>query len=133
MASRLRSSAQPAGHHRFMVHLKRAYEKPEPADGVRYLVDRIWPRGIAKAALQIDGWLKDVAPSSSLRSWFRHDASKWDEFRRRYFSELDEKPDSWALLAEASKRGTVTLVYSAHDTEHNNAVALAEYLRKHQN
>lgn len=115
-----------------MFHLKRAYEKQAPEDGARYLVDRMWPRGVTKADLKVEAWLKDVAPSSALRRWFQHDPAKWDEFRRRYFQELDENPDSWAPLVEAVRHGVVTLVYSAHDTEHNNAIALAEYLRKHQ-
>ncbi|HEY7307706.1 MAG TPA: DUF488 family protein [Bryobacteraceae bacterium] len=111
-----------------MLKLKRAYEKPEAEDGARYLIDRLWPRGVAKASLKIEGWLKDVAPSDDLRRWFHHDPEKWSEFRRRYFAELDAKPDAWAPLVDASRNGPVTLVYSAHDAEHNNAAALAEYL-----
>ena len=115
-----------------MLKLKRAYEEPGDGDGARYLIDRLWPRGVTKAALKIDGWLKDVAPSQTLRRWFNHDPEKWNEFRRRYFAELDAKPESWATLVEAARKGPVTLVYSAHDTEHNNGVALAEYLRTKQ-
>ena len=114
-----------------MFQLKRAYEKAEAADGARYLVDRLWPRGVTKTGLKIDGWLKDVAPSNDLRHWFNHDPEKWGEFRRRYFAELDSKPETWATLLEASRKGPVTLVYSAHNEQHNNAVALAEYLKRH--
>lgn len=111
-----------------MIKIKRAYDKQEPGDGVRYLVDRLWPRGVKKAELKIDGWLKDVAPSPELRKWFAHDPQKWPEFRRRYLAELDRKPDAWAPILEAARRGAVTLLYSAHDPEHNNAVALKEYI-----
>jgi uncharacterized protein YeaO (DUF488 family) len=111
-----------------MLKLKRVYEKPEAEDGARYLIDRLWPRGVAKASLKIEAWLKDVAPSDDLRHWFHHDPKKWNEFRRRYFDELNAKPDVWAPLVEASRKGPVTLVYSAQDVEHNNAAALAEYL-----
>ena len=114
-----------------MINLKRAYQEAETADGARYLVDRLWPRGKTKAALKIHEWLKDVAPSDALRRWFNHDAKKWNEFRRRYFAELDSKPNAWAPLVDAAREGSITLVYSAHDVEHNNGVALAEYLRAH--
>lgn len=113
-----------------MIRLKRAYEEVEPGDGERYLIDRLWPRGVTKASLKIDGWLKDVAPSDALRRWFQHDPQRWHEFRRRYFAELDSKPEAWAALAHAARKGTITLVYSARDPEHNNGVALAEYLKK---
>ena len=115
-----------------MFKLKRAYNDPEASDGLRYLVDRIWPRGVKKDALKLDGWIKDVAPSSQLRQWFGHDPQKWTEFRKRYFAELDKKPEAWQPLLEAGRKGTVTLVYSAQDSQHNNAVALAEYLRRKQ-
>ncbi len=115
-----------------MFKLKRAYDDPEASDGLRYLVDRIWPRGVKKDALKLDGWIKDVAPSSQLRQWFGHDPQKWTEFRKRYFAELDKKPEAWQPLLEAGRKGTVTLVYSAQDSQHNNAVALAEYLRRKQ-
>ena len=111
-----------------VIKVKRAYEAAEGHDGARYLVDRLWPRGVAKASLKIDGWLKDVAPSQALRNWFGHDPAKWEEFRRKYSGELDANPEAWSVLAAAAKKGTVTLVYAAHDTEHNNGVALAEYL-----
>jgi len=114
-----------------MIHLKRARDEAESGDGARYLVDRLWPRGVTKASLPLEGWVKEVAPSDALRRWFQHDPAKWDEFRRRYFAELDKNPDAWKPLAEAARAGPVTLIYSAHDPEHNNAVALAEYLAKH--
>lgn len=114
-----------------MFKLKRAYEEPEATDGARYLVDRLWPRGLTKEGLKLEGWLKEVAPSNELRHWFNHDPAKWDEFRKRYFAELDTEPDAWAPLLDAAHKGTVTLVYSAHEAEHNNAVALAEYLKRH--
>ncbi len=113
-----------------MIQLKRAYEPAERSDGTRLLVERLWPRGIKKTELRLDGWLKDAAPSTELRRWFSHDPAKWDEFRRRYEAELDASPEAWAPILEASRRGTVTLIYSSHDTEHNNAVALREYLNR---
>lgn len=114
-----------------MIKLKRAYEKAEREDGRRFLVDRLWPRGISKTSLKIEAWLKEAAPSNELRRQFHHQPENWDEFRKLYFAELDRKPEAWASLAEAARAGTVTLVYGARDPEHNNAVALAEYLKKH--
>ena len=112
-----------------MFKVKRAREKPEPEDGARHLVDRLWPRGVSKAELKLDGWLKNVAPSDGLRRWFNHDPKKWNEFRKRYFAELDANPDTWGpILDEGSKR-PLTLIYGARDPVHNNAVALAEYLQ----
>ena len=108
-----------------MIKLKRAREKPEPEDGVRYLVDRLWPRGVSKANLKLDGWLKDVAPSDGLRRWFNHDPKKWNDFRKRYFAELNANPDTWNPLLGKASKSPVTLVYGARDSEHNNAVALA--------
>jgi uncharacterized protein YeaO (DUF488 family) len=112
-----------------MVILKRAYDRASPADGTRFLVERLWPRGVAKAELRLDAWLKDAGPSTALRKWFSHDPAKWTEFRRRYFRELDSRPEAWQPIASAARRGTVTLIYSSHDTEHNNAVALQEYVQ----
>ncbi len=113
-----------------MIYLHRAYDKDGGADrGARFLVERLWPRGIRKTDLPLDGWLKDVAPSTELRKWFGHDPDKWAEFRERYFQELDANPAGWSELLEAMRRGDVTLVYSSHDTEHNNAVALGDYLQ----
>jgi len=111
-----------------MIALKRAYEPARSDDGQRFLVERLWPRGVKKAALRISGWLKDVAPSTELRKWFSHDPAKWDEFRRRYFAELDAHRDALQPLLDAAREGKVTLVSSSHDQEHNNAVALKEYL-----
>ncbi len=111
-----------------MFALKRAYEKAGTEDGARFLVERLWPRGIKKTDLRIDGWLKEVAPSDALRRWFGHHPEKWPEFRRRYFAELERHLEAWEQIRSAARRGRVTLVYSAHDTEHNNAVALKEYL-----
>jgi uncharacterized protein YeaO (DUF488 family) len=113
-----------------MIHVKRAYEAANREDGMRFLVERLWPRGIKKENLVLDDWLKEVAPSTDLRRWFNHDSEKWDEFRRRYFAELVQHPKPLQLLLAAARRGRVTLVYSARDTEHNNAVALKEYLQK---
>ena len=112
-----------------MVTLKRAYDRATPADGTRFLVERLWPRGVAKTELRLDAWLKEAGPSTALRKWFSHDPAKWTEFRRRYFRELDSRPEAWQPIASAARRGTVTLIYSSHDTEHNNAVALQEYVQ----
>lgn len=110
-----------------MIRVKRVYEAPGPEDGVRVLVDRLWPRGLSKDKLPMDGWHRDVAPGSELRGWFGHNPDRWEEFKRRYFEELDARPEAWKPLVELA-RGDVTLLYSARDTEHNNAVALKEYL-----
>ncbi len=111
-----------------MIKIKRAYEDPAPDDGTRFLVDRLWPRGVKKEALQLDNWLKHAAPGANLCKWFGHDPEKWDEFKRRYAAELDEHPDAWKLILNAARDGTVTLIYSARDEKHNNAVALKNYL-----
>ena len=111
-----------------MIRIKRTYEPPARADGRRILVERLWPRGMKKEALQADAWLKEVAPSTQLRQWFGHQVERWEEFRRRYQRELNAKPEVWAPLLEASKHGTVTLLYSAHDVAHNGAVVLSEFL-----
>ena len=112
------------------VKLKRVYDQEAPDDGSRFLVERLWPRGIRKAALHYDGWLKDVGPSTDLRRWFGHDPEKWDEFRRKYFAELDANASAWQPIVAAAQKGVVTLLYSAHDEEHNNAAALKEYLKR---
>ena len=112
------------------IQLKRVYEASSSADGDRFLVERLWPRGIKKSSLEIKAWLKDVAPCVSLRKWFNHDPARWNEFRRRYFAELKDNPSSWLPIREATRCGTVTLIYSSHDPEHNNAVALKEFLDK---
>jgi uncharacterized protein YeaO (DUF488 family) len=111
-----------------MILLKRAYDGAGPEDGTRFLVERLWPRGIKKSDLPLDGWLKDVAPSTELRKWFSHDPAKWSDFRRRYRAELQHNPKAWNPLLDAARKGTVTLVFSSHDVEHNNAVVLKEFL-----
>lgn len=112
-----------------MLKLKRAYEPESRSDGTRVLVERLWPRGLSKGTLRIDAWLKDVGPSTGLRQWFSHDPDKWPTFRARYFRELDSRPEAWRPIVSAARRGTVTLVYSSRDTQHNNAVALKDYLQ----
>lgn len=111
-----------------MIQIKRTYEPVMRKDGRRILVERLWPRGIRKEALAVDAWLKEVAPSTALRKWFDHRVERWDEFRRRYRKELSANRQSWSPILDASKEGTVTLLYSAHDREHNGAVVLCEYL-----
>ena len=111
-----------------MIKLKRAYEGPSSEDGERFLVDRLWPRGVKKEDLHVEAWLKDVAPSTELRKWFGHDPAKWDEFQRRYTAELESNSAVWQPILDAAKRGTITLVYGAKDTEHNDAVVLKNFL-----
>jgi len=113
-----------------MLKVKRVYEPPDPTDGARFLVERLWPRGMRKELLHLDGWLKDVAPGDPLRKWFGHDPAKWDEFKSRYFAELAKNPKALQSLIDAAGRGNVTLLYSAHDTMHNNALVLKEYLEE---
>jgi uncharacterized protein YeaO (DUF488 family) len=112
-----------------MIRIERVYDHPGYDSGARFLVERLWPRGMKKEALQMDGWLKDVAPSGELRRWFGHDPARWEEFKQRYFAELDQKPEAWQPLLEAARKGDVTLLYSARDEEHNNALALRDYLQ----
>ena len=114
-----------------MIQVKRVYDPVHPKDGMRFLVERLWPRGMKQEALQMDGWSKEAGPSNALRHWFSHDPAKWEEFRRRYFAELDSRPESWQPLLDVARRGNTTLLYSARDTEHNNAVALKAYLETH--
>ncbi len=113
-----------------MIRVKRAYDLPASGDGARILVDRLWPRGIKKEELKIDAWLKEVAPSDELRKWFGHDPEKWEQFRQCYTAELKDKNEILEPIRKAAQGGTVTLVYSAKDTEHNQAVALKDYLEK---
>jgi len=113
-----------------MIRVQRVYQSSTQREGKSFLVDRLWPRGIKKEALRFDVWLKEVAPSDSLRNWYHHDPEKWEEFKRRYFSELDEKPELWKPILEAARQGNVTLLYSAKNESHNNAVALKTYLEK---
>ncbi len=112
-----------------MIIVKRVYTPVSPDDGTRFLVERLWPRGISTQKLRVEAWLKNVGPSTELRKWFKHDPDKWDEFRNRYRDELDSNPQAWLPIVSAARRGPVTLVYSSYDTEHNNAVALREYLK----
>ncbi len=114
-----------------MIRIKRVYEGVEASDGARYLVERLWPRGIKKEALKMEAWLKEVAPSADLRTWFSHDLLKWEEFQKRYRTELEGHPDAWQVLLEAARRGSVTLLYSARDTEHNSARLLQAFLEEH--
>lgn len=111
-----------------MLKVKRVYESAARGDGTRFLVERLWPRGMKKEDLKMDAWLKEVAPSDGLRRWFAHDPLKWKDFQQRYRAELVKNPDSWRSIVEAGKRGNVTLLYSARDTEHNNALVLKSFL-----
>ena len=110
------------------IKTKRVYDPVSPDDGYRILVDRLWPRGITKDRLGADEWMKDVAPSTALRKWFKHEQPKWAEFKRRYFSELDGNPEAIERLRLAAKKGPVTLLYAAQDRERNHAIALREFL-----
>jgi uncharacterized protein YeaO (DUF488 family) len=111
-----------------MIHIERVYRQANYEDDKRFLVDRLWPRGIKKDELCYDAWLKDVAPSYGLRLWFKHDPNKWNEFKHRYFNELDQKPEAWRPILDAARNNNITLLYSAKDETHNNAAALKEYL-----
>lgn len=112
------------------LHCKRAYAPADAADGQRFLVDRLWPRGVSREKLQAT-WLKEVAPSDQLRHWFDHRAERWDEFRQRYWQELAAAPQRLAPLRDALAAGPVTLVFGARDVQHNQAVALRDYLLAH--
>ena len=111
-----------------MIQLKRVYEKPAPSDGVRFLVERLWPRGLRKADVPMESWQCEAGPSDQLRKWFSHDPCKWLEFQKRYFAELDTRAEAWSPILKAAQHHTVTLLYSSHDIEHNNAVAIKRYL-----
>ncbi|HET7111229.1 MAG TPA: DUF488 domain-containing protein [Gemmatimonadales bacterium] len=113
-----------------MIRLKRAYDDAEETDGLRVLVERLWPRGVTKARLRLDDWAKEVAPSPELRRWFGHVPERWTEFKRRYFAELRANPEAWKPLLARARRGRVTFIYAAHDTERNGAVALKAFLEK---
>ena len=110
-----------------MIELQRVYEHSRPS-GTRFLVERLWPRGVKKESLHFTAWLKDAAPSDALRRWFQHDVTKWKEFQQRYRKELDQHPEAWGPLLDAARAGSVVLLYSSHDIEHNNAVVLRDYL-----
>lgn len=112
------------------IRLKRAYAKPTPGDGCRILVERLWPRGLSKDAAKFDLWAKDAAPSTSLRKWFDHDPEKWEEFKVRYFAELDARPEVVALIKRRLRQGQVTFVFASREERFNNAVALKEYLEQ---
>jgi uncharacterized protein YeaO (DUF488 family) len=112
------------------IKVKRAYEKPAKDDGIRILVDRLWPRGITKQAAKIDLWLKEIAPSTELRKWFHHDPAQWTEFKKRYLAELKKNKEPVTALKAELKKGTVTLIYSAKDEEHNQALVLKEWFEK---
>ena len=111
------------------VRLKRAYEPPVASDGYRVLIDRLWPRGVRREGARLDEWARELAPSAELRRWFGHDPERFGEFRRRYTAELAGQEEKLRELRRRARNGTVTLVYGAHDTEHNDAVVLAEILR----
>lgn len=114
------------------LRIKRVYEAPAKEDGTRVLVDRIWPRGLSKQQAAIDEWMKEIAPSSALRSWFGHDPQRWPQFHERYFKELGSSADTVSRLVALMSDRPVTLLFAARDTERNNAVALAEYIALHK-
>lgn len=114
-----------------MIRIKRIYDLAEPRDGERILIDRLWPRGVSKEKAHVDEWRRDLAPSDELRKWFNHDPAKWDEFKRRYRKELRPKLPELKKLSRENRR-SITLVYGAHDTQHNNAAALKEFLDRLQ-
>ncbi len=111
-----------------MIQIKRVYEPAAKEDGARFLVERLWPRGMKKEALPMDAWCRDAAPSDDLRRWFSHDPAKWKEFQRRYRAELAGNPAACQPLLDAARLGNITLLYSAHDPKHNNAIVLKSYL-----
>jgi uncharacterized protein YeaO (DUF488 family) len=111
-----------------LIRVARIYEPRQRGEGKRFLVDRLWPRGIAKETAELAGWPKEAAPSHELRKWYGHDPAKWEEFQKRYFAELDAAPEAWEGLSSESRKGTITLLYSSKETELNNAVALKKYL-----
>lgn len=108
------------------VKLKRAYEPASHSDGTRVLIDRLWPRGVRKADAKVDEWMKDIAPSTELRKWFAHDPARWQEFQSRYAVEIGQHPEQLQHLRELAREGTVTLVFSAHDEAHNNAIVVRD-------
>jgi len=112
------------------IRVKRVYELSDPSDGRRYLVDRLWPRGITRAGASVDAWLKELGPSHQLRRWFGHEPARWLAFKRRYFKELEDAREAWEPLVVEARRRPVTLLFSARDERHNQAVALAEFLRR---
>jgi uncharacterized protein YeaO (DUF488 family) len=113
-----------------MIHVKRVYEPPAARDGCRFLVERLWPRGVRKEDLKLDAWLREAGPSTELRKWFNHDPARWKEFQRRYAAELKARPEAWEPILAAAGKGDVTLLFSSHDAERNNVVALKTFLEK---
>ncbi len=113
-----------------VIKLKRVYEKPESTDGIRILVERLWPRGLSKERAKVDIWLKEVSPSTELRKWFDHDPSKWEEFKKRYFSELEKNHAALDTISNLPEKGNITFVFASKEEEFNNAVALKEYVEK---
>jgi uncharacterized protein YeaO (DUF488 family) len=113
-----------------MIRLKRAYEDASPEDGLRVLVDRLWPRGLSKQKAHVDLWLKEIAPSSELRKWFGHDPARWKDFQVRYRDEIHGHPDSLELLRKKGRDGTVTLLFASRDEQHNNAIVLKDLLKR---
>jgi uncharacterized protein YeaO (DUF488 family) len=130
MPSSRRRKAGKARARRSAVRVKRVYETPCPDDGVRVLVDRVWPRGLSKEEAKIDHWLKEVAPSTALRQWFGHDPARWTEFRRRYRAELEQNSEPLESLRSLIRGQPATLLYGARDEQHNQAVVLVEILRR---
>lgn len=114
------------------IHIKRVYDPPDKNDGTRILVDRLWPRGLRKEKAALTLWLKEIAPSPELRTWFGHEPARWIEFACRYRTELESNSESVRYLNDLVTRGPVTLLYAAHDTVHNHALILADYLRNHR-
>lgn len=112
------------------IRIKRVYDKPSPDDGLRVLVDGLWPRGLTKAKAKVDLWLRDIAPSAELRRWFGHDPAKWTQFKKRYAAELRDKRELLKQLRALAKEGPITLVYGARDSEHSNAAALRSFLNR---
>jgi uncharacterized protein YeaO (DUF488 family) len=124
------SPATKAESRNMKIKIKRVYEQPDKDDGVRILVDRLWPRGLTKEKAAVDLWLKEIAPSTELRKWFGHDPEKWSAFRGRYETELRHNDDLIKLLKQKAREGTVTLVYGARDQKHNEALVLKQFLGK---
>jgi uncharacterized protein YeaO (DUF488 family) len=113
-----------------MIRTKRVYESQSAGDGARFLVDRLWPRGLTKEKAGLDGWFKEVSPSDELRKWYHHDPGRWEDFKRRYFAELDSKPEAWKPLLKAARAGDIVLLFSSREERFNNAAALKSYLEK---
>jgi len=114
-----------------VIRAKRVYEPYSPDDGTRVLVERLWPRGFTRERLHADTWLRDIAPTAALRTWYAHDLAKWSEFVTRYTAQLDTQPDVAESLLQIARHGPLTLLYAAKDTEHNSALVLLDYLKKH--